>query len=161
MKKISMYVLLIITTVISCMVILERRIGKILGQNSTDKFKNYYHMLNQWLMIRQNGVSLERYFEENGYQSIAIYGMGEMGRRLYEELKDTDVVIRYAVDKNAEMIDSDLKIISEKEEFEKVDAIIVTATFAFEEIEEEIAKMHMGEVLSLDDIVYELAMQVQ
>ena len=27
-----------------------------------DKFKGYYNMLNQWLMLKQEGKSLEKYF---------------------------------------------------------------------------------------------------
>ena len=29
-----------------------------------DKFKSYYNMLNQWLILKQEGKSLEQYFEK-------------------------------------------------------------------------------------------------
>lgn len=128
-------------------------------EKGSNKFKNYYHMLNQWLLLKQKGISLEKYFIDRGYKKIAIYGMGEMGGRLYDELKDSCITVQYAVDQNAEAISTGLKIITKEEEFEETDAMVITATFAFAEIEEEVQKKFNGTILSLDDIVYELSME--
>ena len=90
-----------------------------------DKFKSYYNMLNQWLSLKQEGKSLEKYFVDNGYKTIAIYGMGEMGNRLYDELKDSkEVTIKYAVDQNADSTYSELDVIDKDEEYEEADVII-------------------------------------
>ncbi len=58
---------------------------KIVGnrEEKIDKFKRYYNMLNQWLILSQQNKPLSQYFIDSGYRSIAIYGMGEMGQRLY------------------------------------------------------------------------------
>ena len=124
-------------------------------QGKVDKFKGYYNMLNQWLMLKQDGKSLEKYFEENNYKTIAIYGMGEMGNRLYDELKGTEIKVKYAIDKNAAGAYSELDIREIDDELEEVDAIVVTATFAFDEIEEELCSMFSCPIISLDDVVYE------
>ena len=112
--------------------------GKTINQKAekVDKFKGYYNMLNQWLVIKQEGKSLEKYFTDNGYKTIAIYGMGEMGNRLYDELKGTSVTVKYAVDKNAASTYSELDVIDPEDDYEEVDAIVVSAIFAFDEIEE-------------------------
>lgn len=121
-----------------------------------DKFKGYYNMLNQWLILRQGGKNLAEYFKSNNYKTIAIYGMGEMGNRLYDELKDTDIEIKYAVDKNAASTYSELEVIDPDDaKYEKVDAIIVTATFAFDDIEEKLAEKVDFPIISLEDVVYE------
>ena len=121
-----------------------------------DKFKGYYNMLNQWLMIKQEGKTLEEYFINNGYKTIAIYGMGEMGNRLYDELKDSSIQIKYAVDENAAGTYSDIEVIDKDEEYMDVDVIVVTATFAFDDIEEELQKKVTFPIISLDDVVYEM-----
>ena len=121
-----------------------------------DKFKGYYNMLNQWLMIKQEGKTLEEYFIYNGYKTIAIYGMGEMGNRLYDELKDSSIQIKYAVDENAAGTYSDIEVIDKDEEYMDVDVIVVTATFAFDDIEEELQKKVTFPIISLDDVVYEM-----
>lgn len=120
-----------------------------------DKFKGYYNMLIQWLIIKQEGKNLAEYFEKNNYKSIAIYGMGEMGNRLYDELKNTDINIKYAVDKNASSTYSELDVIDPDEsDWEEVDAVIVTATFAFDDIEEKLSSKIDYPIISLEDVVY-------
>ncbi len=121
-----------------------------------DKFKGYYNMLNQWLLLKQEGKSLEKYFTENGYKTIAIYGMGEMGNRLYDELKNSSVVeIKYAIDKNAAGTYSELDVIDVDDEMDEVDVIVVSAIFAFDEIEEELSAKTDCPIISLEDVVYE------
>ncbi len=120
-----------------------------------DKFKGYYNMLNQWLVLKQEGKSLEKYFTDNGYKTVAIYGMGEMGNRLYDELKGTSVTVKYAVDKNAASTYSELDVIDPEDDFEEVDAIVVSAIFAFDEIEEMLSDKVDFPIVSLEDVVYE------
>lgn len=121
-----------------------------------DKFKGYYNLLNQWLILKQEGKNLSAYFEKNNYKTIAIYGMGEMGNRLYDELKGTGIEVKYAVDKNAATTYSELDVVDPEEvEFEKVDCIVVTATFAFDEIEETLDALVDFPIVSLEDVVYE------
>ncbi len=131
--------------------------GKTINQKAekVDKFKGYYNMLNQWLVIKQEGKSLEKYFTDNGYKTIAIYGMGEMGNRLYDELKGTSVTVKYAVDKNAASTYSELDVIDPEDDYEEVDAIVVSAIFAFDEIEEMLSDKVDFPVVSLEDVVYE------
>lgn len=125
------------------------------ARRKSDKFKGYYTMLTQWLILKQQGRSLEEYFLKKGYKTVAIYGLGDMGECLYEELRDSSIVVKYAVDKNANSTYLDLNIIDSNEVFEKVDVMVVTATFAFDEIADELAKKVDFSIVSLDDIVYE------
>lgn len=120
------------------------------------KFKSYYNMLNQWLMLKNEGKKLETYFIENGFKTVAIYGMGEMGNRLYEELKESSIEVKYAIDKDADSVYSDLEVKNLDDDLEKVDAVVVTAVFAFDQIVEQIEGKVGGTILSLEDIVYEI-----
>ena len=113
-------------------------------------------MLNQWLALKQEGKSLETYFLENGYKTIAIYGMGEMGNRLYDELKGTSIKVKYAVDQNVNGTYSDIKVVDKDEEFEDVDVMVVTAVFAYCEIEEEVGSKVSFPIISLEDVVFEV-----
>lgn len=122
-------------------------------EGKVQKFKKYYAMLNEWLSIRQEGSSLARIFAESGYKEIAIYGMGEMGQRLYEELKDTDIVVKYAVDQNAAFLYSELDLKKPEEDLEPVDAVIVTAVFDFDKIKGELAGRVNSPVVSLEEFI--------
>lgn len=121
-----------------------------------DKFKGYYNMLNQWLILKQEGKSLAEYFKANEYKSVAIYGMGEMGNRLYDELKDTDIEVKYAVDQDAASTYSELDVIDREDDFAEVDVMVVTATFAFDEIERILSDKAGFPIISLEDVVYEI-----
>ena len=119
-----------------------------------DKFKNYYGLLNQWLLLKQEGKSLEDYFKEKGIKTIAIYGMGEMGNRLYDELKGSNIKVKYGIDKESSSVYSELEVIGYEEISEDVDAIVVTAVFAFEEIAAELKNSVSFPIISLEDVVY-------
>ena len=133
--------------------------GKQITQKSEklDKFKGYYNLLNQWLFLKQAGKSLEEYFVKNGYKTVAIYGMGEMGNRLYDELKNSqEIEMSFAIDKNAASAYSELEVLELEDDLPQVDVIVVTATFAYEEIEKKLNERIDYPIVSLEDVVYEL-----
>ncbi|QHQ60687.1 hypothetical protein Ana3638_07795 [Anaerocolumna sedimenticola] len=125
-------------------------------EKKVDKFKSYYNMLNQWLILKQENKSFEKYFIDNEFKTIAIYGMGEMGNRLYDELKNSNVEVKYAIDKNAESTYSELNVVNLDDDLEEVDVIVVSAIFAFDEIEEQLKDTFDCPIVSLDDVVFEL-----
>lgn len=124
--------------------------------DKVNKFKEYYNILNQWLLIRQEGMDLSKYFADNNISSIAIYGMGELGNRLYAELKRSTVDVKYVIDQNVETVLPDIKVVGKDEAFPKVDVIVVTPVFAFEMIQEELKNKTDIKLISLEDIVYEI-----
>jgi len=118
-----------------------------------DKFKTYYDLLNQWLDLKNKNVSLESYFMDKGIENIAIYGMGELGHHLYEELKESKIQIKYAIDKSSSKIYSNLKLYDFEDDFENVSAIVVTPTYAFDQIEKKLKEKIDCTILSLEDII--------
>lgn len=120
------------------------------------KMSAFYHVLVQWLAIKQEGKSLASFFIENDYKTIAIYGMKELGERLFDELKDSGVEVKYIIDKNADAMYADVDIITPDEFLEEVDAIVVTAIHYFGEIEEMLEEKVDYPILSLADIVFDV-----
>lgn len=137
-------------------------VGKVTGKNiekersMSDKHLALFRMMDQWVQVKQEGKNLASYFEKNGYKKIAIYGMSYAGKTLLNELKDTDVVVAYGIDKKAESIYSDVDIVSVDEKLDEVDAVVVTAITFFDEIEEKLAAKVSCPILSLEDILYEV-----
>lgn len=117
------------------------------------KFKNYYTVLNQWLSVKQNGKNLKEYFEKKNYRIIAVYGMGEMGNHLWDELEDSGIIIKYGIDREPGNTYSEVPVYTLADELEPVDAIIVSATFAFEEIKKELQSKATCPVISLEDVI--------
>lgn len=127
--------------------------------NKVDKFKSYYTMLNQWLCVKQKNQNLTEYFKKNNYKRIAIYGLGEMGSRLIEELKDTDIEVLYGIDKDIDGTFCDIMAYSldDIEQIqEKPDVVVVTAIFAYDEIKDMLSQKSEIEIVSLEDVVFEV-----
>lgn len=113
-------------------------------------------MMNQWVKVKQQGKNLSEYFEKNGYKKIAVYGMSYAGETLIDELKDSNITVTYAIDKNADSIYFDIDIISIEDDLKPVDAIVVTAITFFDEIEESLCAKVDCPIISLEDILYEV-----
>lgn len=122
----------------------------------TKKMTEFYQLLIEWLRLKQEGKSLTAFFEQNNYKTVAIYGMKELGERLYDELKDSSVEVKYMIDKNADTIYADVDVVEPEDTLEEVDVIVVTAIHYFDEIEEALAEKVDYPVISLEDIIYEL-----
>lgn len=90
--------------------------------------------LSDWLEMEMDGKSIAYYICKKGYKEIAIYGMGFLGRRLLDALMDTEVHVKYAVDKSADLISDMVDIKKPSDELEHVDAMIVTAVPFYDEI---------------------------
>lgn len=126
------------------------------AQSYRDKHLALFLMMNQWVKVKQEGKNLASYFEKNGYKKIAIYGMSYAGETLLNELKDSGIIVAYAIDKNAESIYADIAIVSMEEELSEVDAIVVTAITFFDEIEGKLSGKVECPIISLEDILYDV-----
>ena len=122
----------------------------------SDKHLALFLMMNQWVKVKQEGKNLAEYFKENGYKMIAIYGMSYAGERLCEELKGSTIDIKYAIDKNASSLYSDVEILTPEDALEEVDAIVVTPIFFMDEIEDMLSQKVDCPIVSLEDILYEI-----
>lgn len=113
--------------------------------------KAYAH----WLERKQRGESLTDYFEKMGYQKIAIYGMHYLGESLLSELKDSSVEVVCAIDKHAELRYTEIPLYKPEDKVPEVDAVVVTAFFFFDEIEEILTDKVDCPIVSIEDIIYE------
>jgi hypothetical protein len=137
-------------------------VGKSMGkktikaQGYADKHLALFKMMNQWVKVKQEGKNLASYFEKNGYKKIAVYGMSYAGETLLDELKDTDIKVAYGIDQKADSIYADVDIVTMDDDFEEVDAVVVTAITFFDEIEDRLSEKVDCPIISLEDILYEV-----
>lgn len=121
-----------------------------------DKHLMIMKVYDEWLRVKQEGKSFVGYFEKKGYRNIAIYGMSYLGESLVRELQNSDIKVQYGIDKNAENMYSSVEVVTLSNDLPKVDAIVVTAVYFYDEIEEELESLVDCPVISLEDIVYEV-----
>ena len=117
------------------------------------KFEDYFAVSNKWLKNRNMGINILDYFVQHNYESIAIYGMGELGKRLYEELKNQGKKVAFVLDKCAKGVDPTLNVCKMDKELPDVDVIVVTPTFDYAAIEKQLAGISNAKILSIKDVV--------
>lgn len=121
---------------------------------SRDKFRNYFYIMNNWIKLHDARASIEKYFVEAGYTKIAIYGMGELGMRFYEALKNSKKVnIAYGIDRQIKESMQDIAIYKPTNDLPEVDVIVVSATFDFNVIKQFLAEKVSYAIISLEEIL--------
>lgn len=137
-------------------------ISKIMGRsladkkNMSDKHLALFLMMNQWVKVKQEGKDISKYFEENNFKRIAIYGMSYVGERLIEELEESNIKVAYGIDREAKSLCMDTELVTLDDDLKEVDAVVVTAITYFEEIAEKLEKKLECPIISLEDILYEI-----
>lgn len=134
--------------------ILDKEIKK--ENDLSEKHLSLFLMMNQWVKVKQERKELADYFSKEGYEKIAIYGMSYAGETLLSELRDTEIKVAYAIDRNAGSIYGDLDIVPIEDIHDEVDAVIVTAITFFDEIKEKLMDKVSCPIISLEDVLYEI-----
>ena len=151
------FVVLIIIVFILGIAVGDLLVSKIINKEYENgkKLSYYYFFSSQWLRLRQNGYSLAGYLLEQGISKVAIYGIAELGQRLYDELVESGIKVEYIIDNNPNVIFYDYKIVSMKDDFLPVDAIIVTPILFYDEIKNEIKKKKISyPIISLELLLF-------
>lgn len=128
--------------------------GCIRLEGSEQRFRDGFNMMLQWMNYRQNGRLLAEYLVKNGIQKIAIYGAGGLGEALYKELENSSVQIMYGIDKNADVTLGNLSVFMPSSNLERVDAVIVTPFYCYDDIYRSLHSQIPYRILSLEDVVY-------
>ena len=129
--------------------------GKWAQSDRITKFVEYFNILDAWMKIKEENKEIESYFTENDIKTIAIYGMGKMGKHLVASLEGTSIEVAYGIDRNTGVA-SPIKCYGIDEEWPEVDAIVVTATFDFDNIESLIRKKACVEISPEDTNIYDV-----
>lgn len=103
-------------------------------QSRADKFESYLNLLDAWMTLREDGVSLAERLQNLGIGKIGIYGWGIFGRHLARELENTSIEIVAIIDRNKNMIRPEYLSFFPEDALPEMDALIVTAYFFYDEI---------------------------
>lgn len=94
-----------------------------------NKAQTNYEMVRDWLYIKQRGDSLVDYFLENNYKSIAIYGGGDLGQLLLQELEESAIKVEVIFDNNAKEIYLEGKVEKYIPHQISAQCLVITAVF--------------------------------
>lgn len=118
-----------------------------------------YALLNQWMTLSEAGITLEKILQVRGYQKIAIYGMADIGRHMYQALIDSSIEICYGMDRSKSGQFETIMIKKVDEDVEPVDAMIVTAVMDYEDIKNDLEKKLKFPIISIEEIIFETVLE--
>ena len=124
-----------------------------------ERFMSYYTFTNKWLRYKNYNKRIADYLAEDEIKSLGIYGFGELGKRLYEDLKKGDIKISCLIDNSLTEPQYNIPLLrlhnNQPLPDIKMDAIIVTPIYDFKNIERRLRDAGFeGAILSLEDIIY-------
>lgn len=122
----------------------------------SDKHLEMFLSINAWFYNELKGKQLAAYLRENSFYNISIYGIGYIGKTLYEYLKKEDFQINNLIDQNRNSDQENIKIRTLDDKQAPTDIVIVTALYYFEELEIKLEKVFSCPIVSFADIIYKV-----
>lgn len=156
MKKVIIVAIKIVFYFIT-MIVTAFWFGVIVCKNkdkTTLKYKTYYKMMLAWMEALENGLSLESFFKERGFYHIAVYGGKDTGRYLIRQLQDTNIEVKYIIDRS--MISGSFNMLSiyrPDEILPEIDAVIVTPVWDFDQIKKQLVNRVECPIISLEEVI--------
>lgn len=138
-------------------------IGKDMSSNSgqsgnqdvySNKYVSYYTAMDRWLSLKEQGISTVQYFKNNGYKKIGIYGMANMANHLLADLEESEIEVVFGIDKRANSLYAEVLVLGLEDDFPKVDAIVVTPIFDFDNIKKTLSAKVSCPVVSLNEVLF-------
>lgn len=122
--------------------------------------KSYYGILFHWLKNKNNNKNITNYLLKQNIKTVGIYGAGNLGELLFDELKnDDEISIKCIIDRdcsNGNFLNTPIIQMEQLKENYDVDCIIVTPIYAFEEINKDLKNIGIKNVIGIDDIVFNI-----
>lgn len=115
----------------------------------------YLNMMNQWLILKQEGKGIDRYLKRYGYSTIAVYGMAIYGRHVIRELHGSDIKIVCGIDRKKVGEYKNIEVLPPSDGLPWVDVIINTVIHDHSAIKDNLAQLTERPVVSLEDVIFE------
>lgn len=115
-----------------------------------DKYKFFYKSFERMLNLRLDGKTVSKYILDRNYKSVAIYGLGMIGKILVKILMEESVNIVYGIDQN-KYKDRFFKfpVYTLQDELKNVEIIIITVESGFLQIKDELEKRVQADIVSV------------
>lgn len=140
MKRMIKNVALLGAGLVGGIVFMIYRCGYILENchKRTDKFISYFNLLERWMICREQNYSFTKFFDENHIKSVAVYGMGKIGKHLKYELEKAGIAISYVIDEGENVVYGKEEHYNLRDRLPTVDIVVVTPVYEYEEIKKKI-----------------------
>lgn len=119
------------------------------------KYYRMYLLGIRWLKLYLDGKSISEYLHKKNYKSVAIYGMGYIGKVLATDLENGHVQVMCGIDRNAKDIHAKIKIQPPNYEINNIDLIINTTNVTNNEVRKELTNKDVN-IISFERLLDEI-----
>lgn len=131
-----------------------REEGYLEQEKRMEKASSLNRMLSKWTDIYIDRQRIGDYLQDNGMRRVAVYGWGDLGRKLYRELSQCGIDVGYVLDQNVTQSGVEgLAVHRPIRDDESVDAVIVTVLGGFGDIRNLLESYGYCDILSLDSVL--------
>lgn len=143
---------------------LKKRYLEISNNNDTKinikEQTEYEKICEEWEKISNKGHKIWEYLLNHKYRKIAIYGIGNLGIKVYEEIEESPIEISYVVDRNSSYIEEVLKVVNPNDILPEIDLLLVAVAKEEKEIINKYKEKYTFPVMGISDIINEIAKEV-
>ena len=125
------------------------------------RYQRGYFFLLKWIQMQDKTKSIQKFFEKNNIRTISIYGFGMHGHLFYQLMKNTDVEVKYAIDRQSKGMDGreDIPVFSLQDELPSCDAIVISLINDYVKIADELEGKTTASLISLYEVIAEAAVE--
>ncbi len=120
-------------------------------------------LLQVWLKNEIKGYSVNKYLNNRRISSVSVYGMGNLGRILVDDLLSKGIIVNAIIDKRALPPYKNIPVICPAEKnavVQNSDLIIVTTLYGYEMIENLLQRSYAIKVVSLEYLLNNMDLEL-
>ena len=122
-------------------------------RKEAEKDRYYLHILDHWMLQRENGFSVAGWMKKENYRRIAVYGYGILGRHFCKELYDSGIKVEYIIDQRKESLCAEYEVFLPSESLPEVEAVVVTAVYEYSSVYKKLKDRGFDKIFSLEFIL--------
>jgi len=156
-KKVLVYIIFILSIINiggSIQYLRLKKKSNLLLKKAEKNELNFKTLIN-YVNFIQNGKSINEFFIVNEYNKIAIYGMGQLGNRIIEDIRNGGLIVQYVVDIKGGLLDIDIPVFRADDKLPPIDVVVVTVPQQYKEIKDLLSNSNC-DIVSIDEIITEL-----
>ena len=125
-------------------------------KTSFEKTRTNLDILSAWIRLVNCGISLTEHPSFKGVSHVAIYGYGIIGKLLKNLFEASGITVDYILDRNADKLNGDVRMIPLTKDIPKVDLIIISLPNYYHEIMDQFHRYGISGYVLIDEIISEL-----
>lgn len=119
-------------------------------RHSLDRYRDYWRVLDLWVGMLEKGDTPLTYLKKAGYDSVAVYGYGMLGKHLVCQLQKKGFDVKYVIDRQIEKKADGIPLYPLQDGLPEVDVVIVTVLYDYDAVANDIKRVLNVDVLPID-----------